>query len=283
MNDQATFWNGPGADRWVRDQILLDALLSSFSEAALGAAETLKGESAVDVGCGCGTTTLELAKLVSPSGRVVGLDLSAPMLARAKEACRGLDQVTFTEGDASEAIFDYGAFDLLFSRFGVMFFPDPKGAFQHLRLALAATGRVSFVCWRSYDENPWAKAPIEAVADIFGHPDPSPPDAPGPFSFGDASRVRSILEGTGFHEVNVRPFDAPMAFARAGTLEDAAREVAVIGPVSRLLVGRSDEEMRAALAAIGKVLPPYASPNGGVSFPGAAWIVTASNSGVAVK
>jgi SAM-dependent methyltransferase len=277
MIDQVAYWNGEAGDRWVKEQTWLDALLRPFGEATFEAAAVRPNESVLDVGCGCGDTSLELARLVGSGGRVVGLDVSARMLARAKERSVGQPHVSFIEGDASSAPLEPGAFDLLFSRFGVMFFADPRAAFAHLRGALRATGRLAFTCWRPLAENPWAAVPLAAAADVLGHPDPEPPDAPGPFSFADAARVQRILEGAGFRDVRVSSFETTTVYAAHGSIDDAVSEIARLGPVARLLVDRDQDSIARALGAIKRVARAYESPQGGVRFPAATWIVTARN------
>jgi len=277
MIDQFRYWNGVAGERWVREQEERDALLCTFGEAALEAARVGRGESVLDVGCGCGDTSLALAGLVGPGGSVVGLDLSAPMLLRARERSASHANVSFLECDAALAPLDGGSFDLVYSRFGVMFFSDPTKAFAHVRSALRPKGRVSFACWRPLDDNPWAKVPFDAAASVLGRPEPVPTDAPGPFSFGDAARVRAVLQGAGFHEVTLRPFDTSNSFGGSGSLANAAHQIARLGPVARLLFDRDESAVRAALAAIEAVLPPYANSRGGVSFPAAAWVVHAEN------
>lgn len=277
MPDQAAFWNGLAGERWVREQVGLDNMLRPFGEAALEASRVVPDEAVLDLGCGCGDTSLMLATRVGTRGRVVGVDLSTQMLNRAKERGAGVQHVSFLEGDASRVPLERGAFDLLFSRFGVMFFPDPVGAFGHLRRALRGNGRVAFVCWRSLAQNPWATVPVEAVVPILGRPEPAPEDAPGPFAFGDAARVRTILESAGFDDVSLHSFETNIVFGASGSLDDAAHEIARLGPVARLLVERDEASVARALDAIKVAIPAYRSAQGAVQFPSAAWIVTARN------
>lgn len=277
MDDPIAYWNGPAGDRWVAEQAGLDAMLRPFGAAVLEAAHVGPGESVLDVGCGCGDSSLALATLVGSAGRVLGLDVSRPMLALARARSASLPNVALVEGDASTAPLPAAAFDVLFSRFGVMFFPEPTGAFRHLRASLRPRGRVAFVAWRPLAENPWAKVPFDAVADALGRPDPEPADAPGPFSFGDPARIRGILEGAGFRDVAARAFDTPMIFGASATLDEAVAEVARLGPVARLLVNRDETARRRALQAIRAVMTGFANARGGYCLPAATWIVTAAN------
>ncbi len=275
MTDQVAYWNGTAGERWVHEQASLDAMLRPFSQEALAASSVGPKDAVLDVGCGCGDTSLALAALVGPGGRVLGLDVSSPMLARAKERGTGSGNLSFRLGDASQEPLEPAAFDLLFSRFGVMFFADPTRAFAHLRGALRPTARLAFVCWRPLAENPWAKIPFEAAAAILGRPEPAGPDEPGPFSFGDPARVKRVLEGAGFRQVVTRAFDATNVFG--GSAEDAAHELARLGPVARLLVDRDEATIARAIAAIHAALGPYWGTGGAARFPAAVWIVTASN------
>jgi SAM-dependent methyltransferase len=277
MNDELAYWNGPAGERWVREQEDRDRMLRPFGEAALASAAVAAGEGVLDVGCGCGDTLVRLAAFVGDRGRVVGLDTSTPMLGRARERCAGLPRVSFVEGDAASHPLDQGSFDLLYSRFGVMFFPDPAGAFLHLRGALRGHARLAFVCWRSLVENPWAAVPFDAVAGVLGRPEPPPPDAPGPFAFADPGRVRGILEGAGFRDVALTGFETTLVFGASGSLDDAILELARHGPASRLLVDRDEPTVSRAHAALRAALSPYVSGGGQVHLRGSAWVVTARN------
>jgi SAM-dependent methyltransferase len=275
ISDPLEYWNGPAAERWVRDQVDFDRMVGPFGDAAIEASKAGAGESVLDVGCGCGETVLGLASRVGPTGRVVGVDLSVPMLTRAKERCRERSNVSFLEGDASKVIPEQPAFDLAFSRFGVMFFTDPVVAFRRIHAALRPTGRLSFVCWRSLDANPWAAVPFDAAMRAVGRPEPTPPDAPGPFSFADPARVRGILEAAGFRDVSAASFESEVGFGPASTLDEAATAIVRLGPVARLLADRDEEARSRAIAAIREVLPPYVDARGEPRLKGAAWVVTA--------
>jgi len=185
--------------------------------------------------------------------------------------------VKLIEGDAAILPLEAGTYDLLFSRFGVMFFADPTAAFKHLRRALRASGRLAFACWRSVADNPWAAIPFEAAVSVVGRPEPAPPGAPGPFAFADEERVRGILEGAGFRGIRLRSFEGWMSAGVGGTLDEAAKELARLGPVARLLADRDEAQRTRAIDAIAAALPPFAnSADGGALLPATTWIVSAS-------
>lgn len=272
--DQIALWNEDLGQRWVREQARLDATITPFGAAALKAAAARVGEVVLDIGCGCGDTSLDLAKAVSPGGQVLGVDVSAPMLARAdaRAAEMKLQNVRFAEGDASSAKLG-GPYDLLFSRFGVMFFDDPAKAFAHLRSAMKPGGRMAFVCWRSFAENVWARVPAMAAIGVLGAQKPGDPFAPGPFALGDADRTRAILEGAGWRDVVMTPFDAPMKMGR--DLDDAAWWATQMGPAGAMLREAGEEKREPVIAALREALKPHVTTEG-VALPGAVWIVSAS-------
>jgi SAM-dependent methyltransferase len=276
--EQIEYWNSERAQKWVELQERMDALIESFGARAIERTGLAAGERAIDVGCGCGGTTLALAARVGPRGRVLGVDISGPMLARARERAKsaGLANVEFADGDAQTHAFEAGAFDCVFSRFGVMFFADPARAFANLRGALRPGGRVSFACWRALPENPWVTVPFAALAKVIPPPPPPPPGAPGPFSFGDPERVRSVLSQAGFAEIDLAPHDGALTLGR--DLEDAVGFALTAGPASRLLEGASASDRARAREVVREALEPHAK-RGPVALTGAIWLVRATNPG----
>ena len=270
--DQIAQWNADAGRNWTEQQERLDTLIAAYGAAALAKAAARPGQRVLDVGCGCGETSLELAAAVGPSGAVLGVDVSAPMLARAKERGASIAQLRFDLGDASRAALG-GPHDLLFSRFGVMFFDAPAAAFAHMRAAMAPGGRLAFVCWRSVMENAWAFLPAGVGRRLIGAPQQMPdPLAPGPFAFADADRVRAILEEAGWKGVAIEAFDAPMPLG--ADARDAALWTGKVGPLAAML--REAEDKRAAvMEALTEALKAYETPTG-VSLPGATWIVSAT-------
>ncbi len=278
--EQIEYWNGEAGKRWAQDDDIMARLLLPFSQALLEHASLQDCRSALDVGCGGGSQSLMLAQRLGAGARVLGVDISAPMLdvARARitaagDTCAELD---FLEADAASHRFTPGDFDLLFSRFGVMFFDDPQAAFANLRNALAAGGRLAFCCWQAMKSNDWTRIPLQAALAHLPPPEPPPPNAPGPFAFADPERVESILGGAGFTDISLQPFTTTLRISEAPTLADAVQELARIGPVSRLLQGQEQGVLDKVFPAMESALLPYYN-KGVLQLPGAVWLVTARN------
>lgn len=272
-------WNGDSGDRWAANIERLDLMLEDFGEAAILAADARPGEHILDIGCGSGTSTFALAKQVGPAGHALGVDISEQLIAIARAAAPTAAPVAFRCADAASAPLPQQAFDLLFSRFGVMFFDDPVAAFTHMRRALKPGGRLAFVCWRGAQENDWVRLPMAAIRDIV-EPAPADPYAPGPFAFGDRDRLAGILMAAGFADVDIAPFDARLAYGRGATrdeaIDDALDMAFQVGPLSRALADQPDDiRARAAMA----VRAAFAEQPGDTSvlIDGAVWIVTACN------
>jgi SAM-dependent methyltransferase len=278
-SQQIAEWNGAVGRHWVAMQRELDRTVAPFGDAALEVAAPQPGDRVIDIGCGCGDTSIAIARRVGPAGAVLGIDVSEPMLevARSRAASANLAQLSFQKDDASQAALPTNV-DLLFSRFGVMFFGEPAGAFRHLRKALRPGGRCVFVCWRAPRENPWAMAPLAAARTAIGvTPPPADPHAPGPFAFADKERLRAILSAAGFEAIDVQRCDVPLTL---GATARAAAEFAVqTGPVSRFVREVGVERLPVILDAIERALAPLASTNGHVSLNGSTWIVSATNPG----
>ncbi|RIV77668.1 class I SAM-dependent methyltransferase [Burkholderia pseudomallei] len=277
---QVDDWNGQSGERWVANQVRLDAMVAVFGQAAIEAAAPATGERVLDVGCGAGASSLALAACVGAGGQVLGVDISEPPISRARALAPPDTPVLFQVADASSAELPEGAFDILFSRFGVMFFDDPSAAFAHMRRALRPGGRVAFVCWRSAAENDWVRLPMGALKGILAPSAPPDPEAPGPFSFGDRGRVSRILTAAGFADIAIAPFNASVPFGEGGTrdaaIDDAVKMTLEVGPLSRALADQPDDIRARASAAVRAAFAGLPGERS-VMIDGAAWIVMARN------
>jgi SAM-dependent methyltransferase len=277
---QVADWNGQSGERWVANQARLDAMVAMFGHAAIEAAAPASDERVLDVGCGAGTSTLALAARVGPGGQVLGVDISEALIGRARALAPQDSSARFQVADASSADLPAGAFDILFSRFGVMFFNDPTAAFAHMRRALRPGGRVAFVCWRGAAENDWVRLPMGALKGILPLSEQPNPEAPGPFSFGDRGRVSRILTAAGFTDIAIAPFDASVPFGEGGTrdaaIDDAVKMTLEVGPLSRALADQPDDIRARAAAEVRAVFAGLPGERS-VMIGGAAWIVMARN------
>jgi SAM-dependent methyltransferase len=267
---QIEYWNSAMGEQWAQNQENLDRLLAPLSEAAISAAALQQGERVLDVGCGCGATALAMA---DQGAIATGIDVSQPMLAKARSRAEGRSNPEFVLADAALHGFN-GDYDLLFSRFGVMFFVEPVAAFTNLRSALRTGGRVCLLCWQPADRNPWVSVPMSVARKLLPPADPVDPKAPGPFAFGDAEYVNDILTQAGFSAVQATPLERSLSLGRDATA--AAEFVTRIGPVSRALVNLDDARRDEIMNEIRITLESHTGDQG-VELGAACWIVTAVN------
>lgn len=273
--DQLAFWNGSGGHTWVARQEHTDITLARVSEALLALAAPRAGERVLDVGCGCGASTLDLARAVGPNGRVAALDISTPMLAEGQTRARaaGIANVDWLQADAATAALD--EFDLLTSNFGLTFFGDPVSAFAHMRRAASARARMAFVCWRSLAENPWIGVPMSAV---LPHVPPRPkadPHAPGMFAFADPQRISQVLTAAGWTPPRLEKLDLDLDIAAGRGLQEAVVQSTQIGAVNSWLRGQAAEVVAAAVASIREALAAQLDGTS-VRLPGAMWLVSSA-------
>lgn len=246
---QIKYWNaGPGA-RWLGFQELLDATFEAVKARLLERAGVTPGERVLEIGCGTGATTLGLAAGTGAGGRVLAVDVARPLLerARARAAEAGFRQAAFVLADAQTHAFEPAAFDLMTSRFGVMFFEDPVAAFANIATALRPGGRVAFVSWAALERNPWFAIPRVAAVERLGEPAPVPPNAPGPMAFQDTVYVTDILSRAGLSQASAEVEEIPLTVP--GPLSEVAAFATNLGPVSRIITEKDGTEAdRAAIA-----------------------------------
>ncbi|MFC3069263.1 class I SAM-dependent methyltransferase [Phenylobacterium soli] len=268
---QVAYWNETAGRTWADAQAPLDRQLAPLGARGIAELAPTKGERILDIGCGAGASSLALAEAVGPSGEVLGLDISGPLLALARRRGEGRPQLRFEQADAQTAALPPAGFDGAFSRFGVMFFADPTAAFANIRKALKPGGRLAFVCWRRPDESPIMTLPMQAALPHLPEPPPPPtPGAPGPFAFADPERVQAILTSAGFGDVAITPYDEKVGAGDLATVLDLAFR---IGPLGAIL--RDRPELRPQVeAAVRAALAEHEAPDG-VKLNAAVWIVAA--------
>jgi SAM-dependent methyltransferase len=270
-NEQSVLWNGQAGRAWVEAQAVLDQMFKPLEELLVEVALAQPRERVLDVGCGTGSTTLAIAR--SLGGRVdcVGVDISEPMIVAARaRAEREATPASFVLADAETHAFESASFDLIVSRFGVMFFEDSVRAFANLRRAAKAGGELRFIAWRSPAENPFMTAAERAVAPLLPDLPPRQPNAPGQFAFADPQRVRRILEESGWQAIEIRPLDVRCRLPEKDLMGYLAR----LGPLGRVLP-ELDEKTRSRVLDVARAaFEPYVQGDW-VSYDAACWSVGA--------
>ncbi|MDA0823841.1 MAG: methyltransferase domain-containing protein [Proteobacteria bacterium] len=270
-NDQEEFWNADGGKRWVEDIDRLEAMLSGLRDKLIAYVAAKEGESALDVGCGGGITSAAIAAAVGTQGSVLGVDISEVILNVARTRYAKVANLRFATADAAQFPFEANQYDVITSRFGVMFFPEPDAAFSNLLRAAKSGARMVFICWRALAENPWMGAPAAAAFTILTPPEKPAPGTPGPFSLADPERVKQIMSAAGFVDINLSPIDEKL---NLGKVDEALSFMTKLGPAAQPLREATDDQRRLAIAAMRAVLESN-STDGVVWMPGAVWLVEA--------
>ena len=273
---QIAYWNDRAAVTWTNFQDRLDAQFEPITALALGSAAPAAGEHAIDIGCGCGATVLALADRLGPGGQVVGLDVSQPMAARARQRIEaaGLTNARVIVSDAATHRFAEPRADLLFSRFGVMFFADPAAAFANLRTAMRPGGRLLFAAWRPLADNPWFSVPMQAAAALLPPQPPADPSAPGPFALADRDRTLGLLRAGGWQQAVLQRHDLGMRIAAPGQIEQATEFATHMGALGRILGEQPPEKRGPVQDAVAAALRRYDSPDG-IVLQGSIWLISA--------
>ena len=272
--EQAEAWNGYEGVYCADHQDRWDAVNAGFNDHLFATAAIGDRDRVLDLGCGNGQTTRLAARRAS-RGHVVGIDLSAPMLerARATAAAEGVTNVTFEQGDAQVHPFPSGSFDVAISRFGIMFFSDPVAAFANIGRALRPGGRLAFLCMQDMSRNDWLRVLVSALAAHVPGPEFAAPGAPGMFSLAEPAHIGEVLTSAGFDEVTPTPAEAPMLFGRDAA--DAAAFLMNSGPIRFILDQVDQTTAERARDAVTAALQSYEGPDG-VRLRGAAWVVSAT-------
>jgi SAM-dependent methyltransferase len=278
--EQREAWNGQGGDSWVRTLDEHDAMLEPWLEVLAGAAAVGPGERVLDVGCGCGTTTLPAATACGPDGTALGLDISEPMLVRARELAdaAGVTNARYAVGDAQvddlAALGGVEAYDVAISRFGVMFFDDPTVAFANIGRAVRPGGRLAMVVWTPLADQQWLTVPGGAALPLLGFPDVGENGAPGMFGLADRDATLALLADAGWTDVDARFERRRMAMGGPGGVEDALAFLLSTG-VGRMLFADVEPDLaERAKDAIREALTPHLTDKA-VELDGASWVLTA--------
>lgn len=269
--EQSRLWNGPSGRSWVALQQELDRLFEPFEKRLVEEVVAGRRRDVLDIGCGTGATTLAVARRIGANGRSVGIDISEPMLATARERAKqeGLP-ATFVNADAQTYAFEPASVDMFISRFGVMFFEDPVRAFANLRRAARAGAELRAIAWRGPSDNPFMTTAERAAAPLLPNMPPRRPDAPGQFAFADAARVRGILEEGGWTGIDIQPLDVECAMP----VKALELYLTRLGPVGAMLQ-EADEATRARVFQVVRAaFDPYARGDE-VRFTAACWMVNA--------
>jgi SAM-dependent methyltransferase len=260
---QHEYWNTVAGPRWVGLGGFVEHRMRAFNDLLLARSDIASGENVLEIGCGTGATTVPLAEAVGQRGLVVGVDLSEPMLAGARQRVAEslLGNISLTQADAQVHRFEAGRFDLITSRFGVMFFADPVAAFSNLLPAARPGGRLCFICWGPIEENEHWLIPYKVALRHLGPPAPTPPHAPGPLAFSDRDYVRSILERAGLTDIVI---DRETPDIIGSSAEEETEYACTMGPPARLIdEKRPDEAMRATIRReMIEAFAAYAQANG---------------------
>lgn len=270
-NEQQALWNGTAGRAWAEAQDLTDRLYAPFEGLLAEGASTASRRRVLDVGCGTGATTVAFARRLGAAGHCVGVDISEPMLAIARaRAEREGASVRFLCADAQTHAFDPGSFDLIASRFGVMFFDDPVRAFANLRRAASDGAELRAVVWRSAEENPFMTTAERAAAPLLPNLPTRQPGGPGQFAFADRTWVRQLLEQSGWAEVDLRAIDVPCSLPE----RELVRYVSRFGPLGRALPEADEPTRSRVLEAVRSAFDPYVHGDE-VRFAAACWMVSA--------
>jgi len=270
-------WSGPMGQRWLANLDRFESMIAPVGEALLGAAAFQPGERVVEIGCGGGANSLQIAAQVAPGGTVLGLDISEPLIgaSRSRAAAAGVRNARFMAGDAATAALPEASFDRLFSRFGVMFFSDPHAAFAHMHGFLRPGGRLDFACWGPPDENP-AFSDIGKVMRRYVDSPPPAPRTPGPLAFGEQDYVRDILTHGGFRDIAITPWRGEVYMGGAGATPEAAVAFSTESSTSAAAFADLPPDIQAA--ARKDLLELFTRRHGprGVAFEAMVWLVGAA-------
>tara|TARA_B110000003_G_scaffold19735_1_gene19211 strand:- start:306 stop:1151 length:846 start_codon:yes stop_codon:yes gene_type:complete len=272
---QRQFWSGAGGDVWVNKQREMDIMLNPLGDRVIERLDLKSDSKIIDIGCGCGATTLEIAKKIT-QGEILGVDISEPMLDKATETAKemSLSNISFEVKDVQVDVMPQNYFDIAFSRFGVMFFEDPFEAFKNIHSSLKEDGLLSFVCWQNASLNPWQSLSIQVIKEFLDLPAPAP-KSPGPFAFEDKTYLEEILRESGFKGLEILDNQEDIVMFSGKSIREACEDYLTINPVVTEMLKNSKPELTEEILEALVIKFSNFHQNDGLLFPSATWIVTA--------
>ena len=272
---QRQFWSGAGGDVWVNKQREMDIMLNPLGDRVIERLDLKSDAKIIDIGCGCGATTLEIAKKIT-QGEILGVDISEPMLDKATETAKemSLSNISFEVKDVQVDVMPQNYFDVAFSRFGVMFFEDPFEAFKNIHTSLREDGLLSFVCWQNASLNPWQSLSIQVIKEFLDLPAPAP-KSPGPFAFEDKTYLEDILRESGFKGLEILDNQEDIVMFSGKSIREACEDYLTINPVVTEMLKNSKPELTEEILEALVIKFSNFHQNDGLLFPSATWIVTA--------
>ena len=272
---QRQFWSGAGGDVWVNKQREMDIMLNPLGDRVIERLDLKSDAKIIDIGCGCGATTLEIAKKIT-QGEILGVDISEPMLDKATETAKemSLSNISFEVKDVQVDVMPQNYFDIAFSRFGVMFFEDPFEAFKNIHSSLKEDGLLSFVCWQNASLNPWQSLSIQVIKEFLDLPAPAP-KSPGPFAFEDKTYLEEILRESGFKGLEILDNQEDIVMFSGKSIREACEDYLTINPVVTEMLKNSKPELTEEILEALVIKFSNFHQNDGLLFPSATWIVTA--------
>jgi ubiquinone/menaquinone biosynthesis C-methylase UbiE len=269
--EQIALWNDTAGRAWVELQETLDRLFAPFEDLLVAAVAARQARRVLDIGCGTGSTTLAFARRLGSKGTAIGVDISEPMIALAKQRAEPESAPPrFLCADAQTYAFADQSFDMIVSRFGVMFFDDSVRAFANLRRAAAPKASLQVIAWRSPAENPFMTTAERAAAPFLPQMPARRPDEPGQFAFADRSRVYSILEKSGWSEIDIQPLDVTCTLPE----HELDAYISRLGPLGRVLQQADEQTRSRIIAAVRTAFDPYVH-GAEVRFTAACWMIGA--------
>jgi SAM-dependent methyltransferase len=273
---EESLWAGPSGERWLANVDRFEATIQPIGDALIARAGFRPGEHVLDIGCGAGATSIDIARRVAPGGSVTSIDISPGLLAEAKRraAAAGELPIRFVLGDAATIDLPVGQADWMVSRFGVMFFSDPHGAFAHLRQLLKPTGQLAIACWAPLKENAWMREVRSILAAHMELAAPVPHGS-GPFAFDDPDYVRGLLGSAKFKQIEITPWKGELFVGGAGSNAEAAADFLLKALfIAQLGEDVGQDKKRLIRQQVVQRLGSFMTP-AGVSMPASAWLVSA--------